>query len=126
MSISHKLNIVLGVVCTILVGADIYTLGRYRAAVTAGTELERQLTETKQQFEELSQRYDERYSSLENNNIRAKSIAESMGTELQRDGGSLQDAVDLVKQLRVQIEDLQNRVDGSGGGSRNSIDMGDM
>ena len=126
MSISHKLNIVLGVVCTILVGAGIYTLGRYRAAVTAGTELERQLTETKQQFEELSQRYDERYSSLENNNVRAKSIAESMGTELQRDGGSLQDAVDLVKQLRVQIEDLQNRVDGSGSGSRNSIDMGDM
>ena len=126
MSISHKLNIVLGVVCTILVGADIYTRGRYRAAVTAGTELERQLTETKQQFEELSQRYDERYSSLENNNVRAKSIAESMGTELQRDGGSLQDAVDLVKQLRVQIEDLQNRVDGSSSGSRNSIDMGDM
>lgn len=126
MSISHKLNIVLGIICAILVEADIYTLGRYRAAVTAGTELERQLTETKQQFEELSQRYDERYSSLENNNIRAKSIAESMGTELQRDGGSLQDAVDLVKQLRVQIEDLQNRVDGSGSGSRNSSDMGDM
>lgn len=126
MSISHKLNIVLGIICAILVGADIYTLGRYRATVTAGTELERQLTETKQQFEELSQRYDERYSSLENNNVRAKSIAESMGTELQRDGRSLQDAVDLVKQLRVQIEDLQNRVDGSSSGSRNSIDMGDM
>ena len=126
MSISHKLNIVLGTICAILVGADIYTLGRYRTAVTAGTELERQLAETKQQFEELSQRYDERYSSLENNNVRAKSIAESMGTELQRDGKSLQGAVDLVKQLRVQIEDLQNRVDGSSSGGRNSIDMGDM
>lgn len=108
MSISCKLNIVLGIICAILVGADIYTLGRYRTAASTGAEYKRQLDETKRQFRELSAQYEERLTSLENNNHRAESIVESMGKELQRNDGTIQGTISLVRQLRSKIEDLQN------------------
>lgn len=108
MSISHKLCISLGVICAILVGTDIYALGRYRAATSAGAEYKRQLAETKRQLRELSFQYDERLARIEDNNRRAKSIVESMGTELQRNDGTIQGTISLVRQLRSKIEDLQN------------------
>lgn len=108
MSISHKLCISLGVICAVLVGADIYALGRYRAATSAGAEYKRQLAETKRQLRELSFQYDERLARIEDNNRRAKSIVESMGTGLQRNDGTIQGTISLVRQLRSKIEDLQN------------------
>lgn len=108
MSISHKLCISLGVICAILVGTDIYALGRYRAATSAGAEYKRQLAETKRQLRELSFQYDERLARIEDNNRRAKSTVGSMGEGLRRNDGTVQEAIDLIRQLRNQIKDLQD------------------
>lgn len=129
MSISCKLCIGLGVICAILMGTNIYALGRYRDAAATGAELKRQLVEAKRQFKELSRQYDERLTSLENNNRRAKSIVESMGTELQRNDSSIQGTISLVRQLRSKIEDLQNLYSSqpdSWGSSRSSDNVEDM
>lgn len=129
MSVSCKLSIGLGLVCAILMGTNIYAIGRYRAAAATGTELKRQLVETKRQLKELSRQYDERLTSLENNNRRAKSIVESMGTELQRNDSSIQGTIGLIRQLRSQIKDLQDLYTGQPDGRdscRGSNSMEDM
>lgn len=108
MSTGYKLCIGLGIICAVLVGADIYAFGRYRAAVATGAEYKRQLVETKRQLGVLSFRYDERLTRIEAHNQRAKSIVESMGEELRRNDGTVQGTISLVRQLRSKIKDLQD------------------
>lgn len=72
------------------------------------TELERTIADQQREFEASIRASEDRCQRIIDNSEAAERLVASMGEQLEYDAGNINDTVQLIRQLRIQIELLQD------------------